>query len=62
MIDKIYEFVCDTCQAGCYHSYQFKEQAILDAKAVGIIITKSGKVYCDEECYKKRKNKKIPGK
>lgn len=55
MIDKIWEFVCDTCQADCYHSYQLKEQAIINAKRLGIIITESGKVYCDEECLKNKK-------
>ena len=55
MIDKIWEFVCETCGAGCYHSYHTKKSGIEDAKAVGVIVTKSGKVYCDKECQEKEK-------
>ena len=49
MIKKYYEVACDTCESPDYlqgNLASVKKQA----KALGWIITRDGKVYCDKDC------------
>ena len=52
MLTKIYEVTCDYCGEGINHFLEItKEQTMQICKERYFV--KNGKVFCDEECYKR---------